>query len=663
MPVAYQNLIKKATLISLTASFLLTMVSPALAKVPSDPEYLNQQSMWQQIGAPAAWDFTTGSTDVTVAIIDTGADTWHDDLRDNIWTNPYEIAGNAIDDDHNGYVDDIQGWNFIGNNNDARTSVFEAGDDPEAVRHGTIIAGLIGAAAQNNVGGVGLNWHVKLMPLRAIASSGEGEYDQVIKAVDYAAQNGADIISMSFVGDVNDNTLREHLKSAYEKGVLIVVAGGNHSRDVSGDLDQRPLYPACYDQSDSVNWLLTVGSVNQADGLSGFSDYGKCLDMVAPGEKIFSTERYAPQYGYQKAFGGPWKGTSFSAPLVAGAAALLKSIHAEWGPEKLKETLLNTADPVDLQNLAFQGKLGHGRLNVGKAVAVAASLKAPGKAGGYYYFFSSSTIKRLNFDSRAVETVTDLPGEKIRALSVYNPNSGSKSQLAVLVARRSFYYLRLYKDAGEFINEFSLELPARSDVVVKRFHVSASPSIPGRFVVEIFYPKKKQTIFTVFNERGEIVKTVKFAGAIDNWTLGRYDGALITAQMVGKRLQVKQSPWDGTAAQIVAIAALSGASVEAVRSGHVSLGANASEQTVLITRRGQRVEQALVDFNLGTSIASLVAVTSDKAPWRLLLGDSTTSEEALLFPFSTSGGIFRLMKVNGEPVSEIKLPELKGTTD
>ncbi|MSU75505.1 MAG: hypothetical protein EXS55_03265, partial [Candidatus Magasanikbacteria bacterium] len=397
-----------------------------------------------------------------------------------------------------------------------------------------------------------------------------------------------------------------------------------------------------------------------SDQLSGFSNYGKCVDLVAPGEKVFSAERYAPQYGYNRTFGGPWKGTSFAAPLVAGAAALLKSLHSEWGPDKITETLLNSARPIDAVNLSFVGKIGRGSLDVGSAVAVAAALKKPNRFSGYYYWFASSTIKRLNFDTDRIETITTLPGEKIRALAVYNPNFGSKAQLAVLLERRAFFYVRLLKDSGEIINEFSLELPIRKDIVVKHLRTTALQSAPARFIVEVYYPKKKQTIFKAFNERGEVVRELAVNGIVENWTMERYDGGLIVTQKIGKILQLRRLSWNSSPSAPIALGS-SGVVVEAVRSGRVTQGK--VEQPIVILRRGNRIEQQVVDLVAGISSIQLITETRDRAPWRLLLADSTASEEALIFPFATGGGIFRLIMTRGEPVAEIKLPELAGTTD
>ena len=349
-----------------------------LAKVPNDPKYSSQESFYKQIGAPMAWDFITGTSSVVVAVIDVGVDILHDDLKENIWQNLKEIPNNWLDDDGNGFVDDMHGWNFVENNNDVGISVINDVDDSGAVSHGTILAGLIGAVGDNNFLGTGLNWHIKIMPLRAIDSSGGGTLGQVAKAINYAVHNGASIISISFVGDSKSFGLQESLFNARKYGVLVVAAAGNDRNDGTGDdnLSKNKQYPICSDFEDSENWILGVTSVDKNDKLSDFANYGACVDISAPGEYIYSTQRYAPQYsGYSKNFDGPWFGSSFSAPLVVGGAALIKSVRPDWQAKDIIADLLATADDVDSLNPGYAGQIGYGRLNVGRAVARALELK------------------------------------------------------------------------------------------------------------------------------------------------------------------------------------------------------------------------------------------------------------------------------------------------
>ncbi len=357
--------------------FGLIFASEVFAKTPNDPKFPLQFGFYDQIGAPEAWEYATGTSSVIVAVIDVGVDITHEDLKNNIWKNSKEVPGNGIDDDNNGYVDDIHGWNFVENNNDISLSVIKEVDDSGAVNHGTVLAGLIGAQGNNEILGAGVNWDVTIMPVRAIDNAGGGVLANVAKAVDYAVDNGASIISISFVGFTTYPGLTDALYRAYQKGVLPVVAAGNSRNDSSGNenLTTVKQYPVCLDSDSSENWILGVASVDLQDRLSDFADYGSCIDISAPGEKIFSTQKYAPQYGYTKDFDGGWYGTSFSAPLVAGAAALVKSVRPDWKAKELMAVLLRSADDIDGLNPGFAGQMGYGRLHVGKAVALAVESK------------------------------------------------------------------------------------------------------------------------------------------------------------------------------------------------------------------------------------------------------------------------------------------------
>ncbi len=369
-----KSIVRLLAVLFFGSSFLASSVS---AKIPNDPKFNLQEAYYNQIGAPLAWEHTVGSNNVVVAVIDTGVDIFNNDLANNIWKNPKEIGGNNIDDDNNGFIDDTRGWNFVENNNSVNIPTILQSDDSGAVNHGTVLAGVIGEEGNNSLNGSGLNWSVKIMPLRALSSDGGGSLTNVAKAVNYAVNNSASIISLSFVGLNKDIDLTEALYNAYKRGILVVVAAGNSRNDTTGNenLTKVKQYPICLDAESSENWILGVGSVDREDRLSEFADYGSCIDISAPGEAIFSTQKYSPPDGYNKDFGGAWYGTSFSAPMVAGSAALIKSIQPNWGPKQITDVLLKTADDVDSLNPGFAGQMGYGRLNVGKAVLKAIEAK------------------------------------------------------------------------------------------------------------------------------------------------------------------------------------------------------------------------------------------------------------------------------------------------
>ncbi len=444
----YLNQAKKA--ISAAVAGLLLLPSFAWAQVPTDPGYDKQESMWNQIKALDAWQVTTGTRSVVIASIDTGMDTWHDDLRAAVWTNVYEIPENGIDDDGNGYVDDVHGWNFVEGSNDVRTSVFGEKDRPDAVDHGTIVAGLMAAQMDNGVAGVGLAPGVAIMPLRALDSTGGGSFASVVEAINYAVDNGANVISMSFEGKEPNHQLYLALYQAYQRGVVIVAAAGNNPTSPRS-LDDSPTYPACFDSAED-NWILTVASVNKTDHLSSFSDFGSCIDITAPGEGIFSTMRYSPQYGYTKDFDGGWNGTSFAAPLVAATAALIKTIHPQWTPSQIINAILTHADSVDAVNSGYEGKIGVGRLNVGAVIAAAIKLGPVARSPIYYV----AQKKLLSFDpvTKKSQAVATVPSGQILAYTVTDASKMGFAMPIFLVRRGSQVGIVMLRENGQFWQEF-----------------------------------------------------------------------------------------------------------------------------------------------------------------------------------------------------------------
>ena len=236
----------------------------------NDPGVYQQESL-DQINVAEAWKTTTGSRDVIVCIVDTGIDADHEDLQANMWVNEGEIPGNGIDDDGNGFVDDVHGYDF--HNDDA--------DPTDDHSHGTHIAGIIGASANNTKGIVGVSPVVSLMACKALDENLAGLMSNSVKCLDYCLNNGADIMTFSWGTFVNSRSMKAAIKDAGQDGALIVASAGN----TRNNNDARPYYPACFD-SDS---LITVASIDSDDKLSAWSNYGKeCVDIAAPGDEILS---------------------------------------------------------------------------------------------------------------------------------------------------------------------------------------------------------------------------------------------------------------------------------------------------------------------------------------------------------------------------------------
>jgi subtilisin family serine protease len=304
------------------------------------------------IDAPEAWDIETGSLDVVIAIVDSGIDYMHPDLAANIWNNIDETPGNGIDDDHNGYIDDIRGWDFY----------YDDSNVTDGMGHGTMCAGIAGAVGDNGIWGVGVAWNCKIMPVRIFNESGWTDLPIAANGIRYAADNGADIMSMSFAFN-NYNLIKDAINYAYGKGVFLCAAAGNSNSAFIW-------FPAGYDNVTAVAGTNeNDGRVNPNDWPGGWgSNYGNHVDIAAPANIIFSTMPtydvyFNEYYGYIHNF--DWGcGTSFASPQVAGVAALLLSKDPSLTPDEVKTLLCGNVDPYNSTEY-----IGTGRLNAQKALA------------------------------------------------------------------------------------------------------------------------------------------------------------------------------------------------------------------------------------------------------------------------------------------------------
>jgi subtilisin family serine protease len=295
--------------------------APATARAAqtasTDPRATEQWSLQgdDAMGAASAWRQTTGA-DVTVAIVDSGVELGHPDLAPNLWTNPGEVPGNGVDDDGNGHVDDVHGFDFI-----------EGDGDPADVNgHGTHVAGIVGARGGNGIGGSGVAWHARLMAVRVLDADARGTTTDVARGIRYAVDNGARIVNLSLAGPSAAVDLEDAVRYAQDRGVLTVAAAGN----AGADLSAAPTYPAAYAEAN----VLGVAATAPDGGLSRVSDFGAGADLAAPGEQILST---AVGGGYE------WRtGTSMAAPHVAGALVLLAAARPDLDAAGLRDALLRS---------------------------------------------------------------------------------------------------------------------------------------------------------------------------------------------------------------------------------------------------------------------------------------------------------------------------------
>ncbi len=311
--------------------------------VPDDPRYGELWGM-AMMRCPQAWNIETGTASVVVGVIDSGTRTDHEDLAANIWVNPWENPTNGVDDDANGYIDDVYGWDF--GDNDA--------DVYGPSHHGTHVAGTIAAVGNNHTGVVGVSWNSRLMILKMFSDSGSGQTSDAIDALEYARvmrERGVPIrlTNNSWGGGGYSALLRSAIEDTGEAGMLFVAAAGNYPQFSWRDNDEIAFYPASYDLSN----ILSVAASTSADGLAGFSHYGATsVDLAAPGDNILST---LPS-GY-----GLLDGTSMAAPHVAGACALIWEAYPAATWEQVRGYILAGVTT----NAAFAGRMvSDGRLDV-----------------------------------------------------------------------------------------------------------------------------------------------------------------------------------------------------------------------------------------------------------------------------------------------------------
>lgn len=325
------------------------MASNDIRRAQDIPNDYNAEQQWgmSKIQAPAAWDVTTGSRNgPLIAVLDTGAEMTHPDLKNNLWTNPKEVAGNGVDDDGNGVVDDIHGYD----------ATKETGDPTDDYGHGTHCFGVIAAEGNNGAGVAGLNWQARVMPVKMM-TKGEGSVAETVRALLYATKMGADITSNSYAGPYSQP---EYEAFAASPALHVCAAGNDHRDNDTGqfypDGDAWASYPATY----PFDNIISVAATDRNDRLSSFSNFGaKTVDLAAPGNAILSTW---PGGGYKTD-----TGTSMAAPHVTGVAGLIKTRFPEATPEQIKTRILANVDVVP----GLNGKMvSGGRLNAARALEV-----------------------------------------------------------------------------------------------------------------------------------------------------------------------------------------------------------------------------------------------------------------------------------------------------
>ncbi len=413
----------------------------------------------------------TGSPDVFVGVLDSGIQTDHPDLAANIWTNPGEIPGNGIDDDGNGYVDDVHGWNAV--NDNGNVSYVDAATDA----HGTHVTGTIGAVGGNGIGVAGVNWNVTMISGKAL-TNGTGWYSDFIQAIDYLTflktRKGLNIVAVnhSWGGTSFSQALFDALSRAAQAGILSVAAAANSATNN----DLSPVYPACFDTTVSAGYdsIISVAAVTRDGKLATFSNFGQTsVDLGAPGgervdpsnpalrDPTFEIWSTVPGSAY-----GTMRGTSMATPHVTGAVALYASTHPGSTPAQTRNDLL-TAGVRPFASLAEVTVTG-GTLDVGTLMTVPANtLLAPAAPATLQASAASSTRVNLSWSDRsnnelgfAIERSDD--GLNFDLADTVGAGYRSYADLSVQPGQAYFYRVRAYNPGGSsgYANTVSVTPPA-----------------------------------------------------------------------------------------------------------------------------------------------------------------------------------------------------------
>lgn len=321
-----------------------------IQQIPNDPRFGTQWNL-KVVGALEAWQITTGKSDTVIAIIDTGVNTEHEDIKSKLWINSGEIPNNGRDDDGNGYRDDYYGYNFLDQNSDLT----------DLNGHGTGVASITAAATNNGLGIAGINWHARIMVLKTLNRDGGGSFEDVAEALHYAADKGASVVNMSFGANYSNLVLSNAVEYALNKGVVLVAASGNGGSGV--------MYPAAYSR------VIGVGALDQHNFRASFSNYGTGLEVMAPGVDIpiAAAGTFLKQPSNRSYSLG--SGTSFAAAHVAGLVSLLLVKDSTLTSSAIYDIITQSTDLVAGQS-GYSPEYGYGRVNFVKALGF------KGQAGG-----------------------------------------------------------------------------------------------------------------------------------------------------------------------------------------------------------------------------------------------------------------------------------------
>lgn len=370
---------------------------------PNDTYYQNgKQAVLDLIGAKKLWDFDIDCSDVTVGVMDSGIQTNHEDLIDNIWVNTGEIADDGIDNDGNGYIDDIYGWN-CGDSN---------GDVSYVSNHGVHVAGIVSAVTDNSKGVASVARNAKIASIKIFNSSGKSTLSYIIEGINYAKKNDINIINCSFGGAGWGSTSVSIVKSAIEAvpDIFFVIAAGNIATSTpQPDNDQTAVYPS--QLTKDLDNVISVANTTSSDELSSTSHYGATsVDIAAPGTVIYST---IPTSSY-----GTMSGTSMATPMVASAVAVMRAVNPNISAKEIKETLCSSSDKLS----ALTGKvISGGRLNAYNAVKAIMSTVTPTATPTVKQTATPTTIPTATPTVKPTATPTTVPTPTVTSSPAATP--------------------------------------------------------------------------------------------------------------------------------------------------------------------------------------------------------------------------------------------------
>lgn len=448
----------------------------------SDPQNIDKQWALAKVGFNVAWEKTTGSGTNIVAVVDTGVDATHEDLKS---------------------ISYVPGFDFV------NQQAILPGSNSDDNGHGTLVAGILGATANNGIGIVGTNWQISIMPIKALDSSGKGDADTLAEGIVWAADHGAEFINLSIggIGFGHDSTLANAVSYAFNKNLVIVAAAGNDTNVTGQDLDQNPVFPICDDNN--YNMVIGVAATDQNNLKTDFSNYGRnCIDVDAPGKRILSTINFDPltkksspnSYAYAS-------GTSLAVPFVVGEAALIKSVYPTATNIQIRDRIISTADSIDSLNLSqcgglsCQGLLGAGEINVPKSLQTAIA---------------------QNFSEGDLVKATDLG-------VIYQISGGQKRLVSPFVFNQLFSTSTVKTALSEQLSGF----PEGSYVTPIDGTLVKLDSNPTVYIIS--NGSKLPVAYQVFQQRGfnfSDVKTLSYS-ELSSWTTGAFlpplDGTLLRA--------------------------------------------------------------------------------------------------------------------------------------